>query len=1491
MENRFRTVLAVVMLLSPMFSAVAAAAAPDAPPAIPAVGDHADPAPATAATALLPADPVAVGGPVPAASALATAAQGALDPQALISSSFEENAGQVGDGRLDFVGAVTDGVVGFGAGRAYLQLVPGDDGQGLLLEFTTPGGRAVAPEGRGLMAHHSNYFTGSDPDAWVVGVRNFGEVAYPAVWEGVEVAYLPKAQGLKYEVRLAPGADLAAVAFAVGGADALALAPGGDLEIHAGARVLLDAAPVAWLSGGAPVECRFSLRSGPAYGFECPAWDGSQALTIDPTVYSTYIGGANGERPGGIVVDASGAAYVSGGTRCHYSASTRFPTTAGAYQAQPATSCSGWDAFVLKLNASGGALDYSTWLIGTSTGGDEAYGIDVDGQGRAVVTGYTWGPDFPTTPGAYDTTYGTAYGTRAFVTMLNASGDGLLYSTYLGGTGSCTGHGADDGHRVALDPLGQAVVTGQTCSQDFPITPGAYHTSYSCSGNCYLPEAYLTKLNATGTGLVYSTFLTGMQNGGESWALDVNDVGEATVGGLTWQTGFTTTSGAYDRSLNGCSDGYVMRVNAAGTGINFSSFFGGSGCDDVRGLRVADNGSIWVTGQTTSSDLPTTPGAYQTSLSGGADAFVAELTPTASGLLASTYLGGSSFEWVYGLALTPMGSVVVAGITNSSDFPVTPGALVQNRSGPSDGFVATFGVDLQGLRYGTLMGGDGSDELGPVAAGDDGSVYFLAVTTSTDFPVTAGAFSGTCYCVGGNGTGYSGWDLAVFKLEPAGPPANLSATAGPQAVSLSWSPPPQVGSTPTSAYRLYRGDDANSTTQLVAQVGPGQTQHNDTGLTDGHTYYYRLSRVDALGERLLPTVVSATPASPPSAPLNLTAQVGPGYVRLTWDAPASNGSVDITRYGLLRGPDGASLVPLANLTAPGSYNDTAVVNGVTYYYAVVAENAVGLGPASAVVSAVPWAPPTAPQGLTATGGDREIRVAWDAPADLGGGSLTQIRLFRGPDAGNLTLLASLSGASRNYTDTNVTVGQTYAYSVQAMTTFAPGPLAPAVTAFARSLPTEPLNLTATGGEGVVHLAWEVPLSDGAEPLVGYVLRRTSDQAGDPEVVTPLGLGTAFDDANVTNGVTYSYSIAAENGLGEGPASAPLATARPAGPPGVPGDFAAEGGDLSVQVHWTAPADDGGWPVEIYRVYRGPVGGPLTAVTEVTAPAGTTYTDTNVVLGEQYDYAVAAANQLGEGPRSAVATAGPVNRDPAIAAAGPFQVTPGKTKTVTLSATDPDGSTALEFSLEAGPAWATLTAGGELTLAPPLGVHGDFSLTVRVQDPNGGEASVDVSVTATNAAPLVKTALCAAPLDGYVGTSFTLGLQSNVTDPDDEPAALEWTVTSPDGAVVTWSVNDVAGTLGVTLAKVGNTTMEVTVTDPVGESASCTVNVHVFETPGGGDGTGGTGDNGTGDNGTGDGGSEGGGFLPGPGAAQALVALAVAAAVAAVAAARSRRRFR
>jgi acetyltransferase-like isoleucine patch superfamily enzyme len=586
--------------------------------------------------------------------------------------------------------------------------------------------------GREELPGKVNYLIGNDSTKWRTNVPTYAKVHYQDLYPGIDLIYYGSQRQLEYDLVVAPGADPGMIALGVQGADQLEVDAQGELVLHTADGAILQRKPFIYqkINGiRREIVGGYVLKNSHEVGFEVAAYDRSQLLVIDPVlVYSTYLGGSVNDYRGGIdiAVDTLGNAYVTGSTQ-----STNFPTTSGAFQ----TAFGGdYDAFVTKLNPTGSALIYSTYLGGS---GDEFYGgtgITVDALGNAYVSGNTNSTNFPTTTGAFQTAFGggsVGLGDYdAFVTKLNPTGSALIYSTYLGGSDQEAGFG------IALDTLGNAYVTGQAGSS-FPTTSGAFQTIYG-GGTV---DCFVTKLNPSGTALVYSTYLGGSGHDG-CRGIAVDALGNAYVSGAENSTNFPTTSGAFQTVYGGgVADTFVTKLNSTGTGLIYSTYLGGGGNEAGLAIALDALGNAYVTGTTDSATFPVTLGAFQTVYGGGPfQAYVTKLNPSGSALIYSTYLGGSDYSSGNRIALDALGNAYVAGHTGATNFPTTSGAFqTVYGGGTADGFVTKLNSTGTALVYSTYLGGNIEDVAAAIAVDVLGNVYVTGQAGS-NFPTTLGAF-------------------------------------------------------------------------------------------------------------------------------------------------------------------------------------------------------------------------------------------------------------------------------------------------------------------------------------------------------------------------------------------------------------------------------------------------------------------------------------------------------------------------------------------------------------------------------------------------------------------------------------------------------------------------------------------------------------------------------------------------------------------------------
>jgi hypothetical protein len=725
-ERWHRVNLLMVALALALVIAAAALTRPESPSVL--IADRDSPYAATAPSAKIVPTPTSTAAPSSATK------KRVADTYAKLPLSFVPNVGQT-DERVRYYAQGQGFSFYFTDKKAMLAFQKGKHGQALELRFlgANPAARI---EARRRAPGTVNYLTAAEHHT---NLPTYERLVYRNLWPGIDMVFRGAGGTLKYEFHLRAGADPSDIRLAYAGAEGLTLGAGGALLVDTPLGALRDSRPQTYqrIDGRrVRVDSRYALADA-SYGFAVGRYERSQPLVIDPSLaYSTYLGGSSFDRGRGIAVDAFGSAYVTGfttsanfsttpgaydisfnggdndafitklapsGSSLLYSTylggssgdvgfgiavdgsgsayltgrtdSANFPTTPGAFD----TSFNGlFDAFVTKLSSTGSSLLYSTYL-GGSGGFDEGDGIAVDGSGSAYVTGQTISANFPTTPGAFDTSFNGGGTFDAFVTKLSSTGSSLLYSTYLGGSGT------DFGQGVAIDTSGSAYVTGGAESADFPITPGAFDTSPN--GEI---DAFVTKLSSTGSSLLYSTYLGGSGSDlGIGVAVDAS--GAAYVTGFTTSANFPTTPGAFDTSFNsfngGDPDAFVTKLSSTGSSLLYSTYLGGSGTDFGQGVAVDASGAAYVTGVTTSTDFPTTVGAFDASYNGGEDAFVTKLNTAGSAPAYSAYLGGSGDDEGHGIAVDSLGAAYVTGLTGSTNFPTTAGAFDASANGAVDAFV------------------------------------------------------------------------------------------------------------------------------------------------------------------------------------------------------------------------------------------------------------------------------------------------------------------------------------------------------------------------------------------------------------------------------------------------------------------------------------------------------------------------------------------------------------------------------------------------------------------------------------------------------------------------------------------------------------------------------------------------------------------------------------------------------------------------------------
>lgn len=473
-------------------------------------------------------------------------------------------------------------------------------------------------------------------------------------------------------------------------------------------------------------------------------------------LWSTYLGGTGVETPHGVAVDAAGNIYVAGTT-----ASGDFPVTGGVIQPGPATPT---DVVVTKLRADGTTIVWSTYLGGSQS--EDGRAIAVDASGNVYVTGNTRSPDFPVTPGAFRTTYGGGI-SDAFVAKISPDGRQLLYSTFLGGDWD------DYPRAIAVDGSGNAYVAGSTNSLDFPVTAGVVKsvrnpTIYDGA------DGFVSKLNPSGSALVWSTYLGSGGGTDNIFGLALDGQDRPTLVGWTLSPGYPTTANAFDRTFDNRREGFVTRLNATASGYVYSTFIGAEGHDECLAVAVDATGAAYVTGRTESTAFPVTGDAVQASFGGGTDdAFLLALSPAGDALEFSTYLGGPGSDTGHGVAV--IGTKAVVTGTTDGGFPASGDTQYAPSGAGPDCFVTS--IAGASLVYSSCLGGDAAEDGLSVAVDGSGRAVVIGSTASSGFPTTSGAYDPT---YSGNGDDF----VSVVDVGDGGTLA-VGAPITPSTVSFS----------------------------------------------------------------------------------------------------------------------------------------------------------------------------------------------------------------------------------------------------------------------------------------------------------------------------------------------------------------------------------------------------------------------------------------------------------------------------------------------------------------------------------------------------------------------------------------------------------------------------------------------------------------------------------------------------------------------------------
>ncbi|MHA1966211.1 MAG: SBBP repeat-containing protein [Candidatus Hodarchaeales archaeon] len=626
------------------------------------------------------------------------------------SSGFIRNQGQITDDSIKYYYSTNGFIVGFSSTEVKFGLMSIQSPIPNYFAISFPNAQEVSPVGVFQKRHYVNCFY---KQIQQINIPTYGEVWYYNLYTGIDLRYYISNEGLKYEFIVHPGVDPSPIRLKVSPTMKLSIE---DRQVSYRSSlfeelILQDTNLRVFQSDGLEIDTKFVLKGSEqdSYGFHIDSFNPDQFLTIDPLIltFSTYLGGNNYEYGNDILVDSYNNTYITGKT-----SSMNFPTTPNSLN--DTNNGGGFDIFISKLDSTGNGLVYSTYIGGN--GDDSALGLAVDMYNNTYITGQTSSSNFPLSANAINDTYnGGSY--DLFITKINSTGNKIEFSTYLGGTGE------DVGKSCVVDQFNNTYITGNTASSNFPADNG-----YSSFSGGY--DAFITKINAAGDTVIFSSLIGGNMND-YSNEIAIDTYNNSYVTGETWSDNYPIKN-EYSSSKWGNVDAFITKLNASGNGLVFSTFIGGSAEDYGLSIAVDSYNNTYITGKTISANFP----IYKSynAHSGGFDAFITKMNASGSGLVYSTYLGGNWDDFGLGITVDDYNNTYITGKTASSSFPVTMNAFNRTFGGSYDAFITKLNTTGNGLLYSSFIGGSGEDSGEAIAIDSYNNTYIAGFTRSSDFP-------------------------------------------------------------------------------------------------------------------------------------------------------------------------------------------------------------------------------------------------------------------------------------------------------------------------------------------------------------------------------------------------------------------------------------------------------------------------------------------------------------------------------------------------------------------------------------------------------------------------------------------------------------------------------------------------------------------------------------------------------------------------------------
>jgi hypothetical protein len=631
---------------------------------------------------------------------------------------FEENRGQF-DKKVRFASRRANSTVFLTATEAVMTHKVSEKKNFALKMKLVNGNKDAKSFGSEEKVSKSNYFRGNDASKWQTDVSTFGRANYEEVYKGIDIAWYGNAENeLEYDFIVKPNADHRQIELKFSGSKRLKIADNGDLLIETKAGTITQRKPYTYQTSNGEkqeVESRYELVGKNKIKFSVGEYDKSRDLVIDPTLvsFSTYLGGTGTEVFIQSEIDSNRNVYVTGTTL-----SNTFPTTFGVFDT---TANGDYDFFVSKINTQNNSLVFSTY-IGTATT-DQATDIKIGTDNTIYILGHTSSFTFPIpTNSGYDLTNNGS--SDVVVIRLSQSGNVILNGSFLGGAN------VEFAYQLDIDNAGNIYVSGQTDSANFPTTLNAFDRTFS-STTPNTRDCFLAKFTPNLSSLIFSTYIGGVGNEAIG-DIAFDSFGNPVIVGSTGSSDFPITQNAMDTTFVS-GEAFILKLDSLGTSLNYSSFIGGTGVEHIDDINFDTDGSIFLTGFTTSQEFPITNDAFD-SIIEGYDGFIMKLNSDMNSILFASFIGGNQTD--YGVAAKyNQNNIYIVGNTTSTNLTTTRNALDRTFNGSTDTFLVILDKNTFQRTYSTYLGGTNSEYEENVLIDNDGNVYVTERTSSNNMPI------------------------------------------------------------------------------------------------------------------------------------------------------------------------------------------------------------------------------------------------------------------------------------------------------------------------------------------------------------------------------------------------------------------------------------------------------------------------------------------------------------------------------------------------------------------------------------------------------------------------------------------------------------------------------------------------------------------------------------------------------------------------------------